>query len=401
MRMLPFILLLLPVLVQAQRKFLIVEVNAGSAPRYQTPITVRLPQKFPVGDAWELKNLKSGKRLPAQLLDDTTLVFILADSLAAGSSQQYQLQKANKEPKPSVTLEEKEYGILVSAHAKPIFFYHTKESLPPIDTQTWYRRSGFIHPVYSPNGRILTDDFPEGHRHQHALFSAWTNTTFKKSFVDFWNQQHKKGTVEHVEVLKKIQGPVVARLQVKLRHKSLEHGPVLEEIWTLNCYPFSDHFLFDLLSEQTNITNDTLFLNKYHYGGFGFRGSREWNMDDKENFKNKWQVLTSEGVRDSVANHTHVKWVDGSGLVNGEMVGATVFAHPGNFRYPQAIRVHATMPYFVYSPVVDGAFTIDPGATYRSQYRYYVHNGKADVTAANRLEKDYATPPVVKTYLRQ
>ena len=383
-------------LVQAQRSINI-EVNAGPWTRVFTPIQVILPKALPENTAWQLVNRQTGKTTPAQLLTATTLVFILPDSMPAGSVQTYHLQKVKKKATANtVTIEEKEYGLLVSSQQKPLLFYHTREALPPIDSQAYYRRSGFIHPLYSPNGKILTDDFPAGHTHQHALFTAWTNTTFRKSFVDFWNQQHRKGTVEHIEVLKVTEGPVVSQIQVKLRHKSLQHGEILQEIWTLNFYPFTNHFLFDLLSEQRNVTTDTLFLNKYHYGGLGFRGSRSWNPEDKENFRNKWQVLTSEGAQDSAANHTHVRWVDASGIVNGEMAGTTVFTHPANFRYPQAIRVHATMPYFVYSPVVDGAFTINPGSVYRSQFRYYVHQGTIDPSIAERLDKDWTTPPTTK-----
>jgi hypothetical protein len=54
------------------------------------------------------------------------------------------------------------------------------------------------------------------------------------------------------------------------------------------------------------------------------------------------------------------------------------------------------MPYWVYSPVVDGAFTINPGTWYRSQYRYYVHQHMADATTLERFEKDWVVPPDVK-----
>ena len=76
-------------------------------------------------------------------------------------------------------------------------------------------------------------------------------------------------------------------------------------------------------------------------------------------------------------------------MLGAQVAGVTVFDHPSNFRYPQAIRVHPNMPYWVYAPMVDGAFTIDPGKKYFSRFRYYVHNGPADVQMINRLEKDY------------
>lgn len=382
----------------AQTATFSIEVKAGKYPRYQTPVQVDLPRPLPVNTLYSIRNTKTDKTAVAQLLDSVTLVFILPDSIEPGGWQTYTVSKIanNKAPRAAVTVAKKKGGLQVSIKNKPIFFYHTQEAVPPADSPAYYRRSGFIHPLYSPGGQVLTDDFPAGHTHQHAIFNAWTNTTFRKEFIDFWNQQHKRGTVEHIEVSKIKEGPVVTELRVKLRHKSLLHGEVLREMWVIRVYPFSDYYLFDLISEERNVTTDTLFLNKYHYGGLGFRGSSHWNDHDKKNFQNRWQVLTSEGIRDSAANHTHARWVDASGLINGQAAGATVFDHPINFRYPQPIRVHPTMPYWVYSPVVDGAFTINPGTWYRSQYRYYVHQQIADVPTLERIEKDWAVPPGVK-----
>lgn len=374
------------------------EVKAGKHARYQTPVQVNLPRPLPAGTFFTVKNTKTGKHTVAQLLDSVTLVFILPDSLEPGSWQNYTVAKIARPgtTQPAVKITQGKQGLQVSIKGKPIFLYHTQEAMPPADSPAYYRRSGFIHPLYSPGGQVLTDAFPAGHTHQHALFNAWTRTTFRKEMVDFWNQHSKKGTVEHIEVRKVIEGPVVTELRVLLRHKSLLHGDVLREMWVIRVYPFSNYYLFDLISEQRNVTTDTLFLEKYRYGGLAFRGSSHWNDHDKKNFQGYWNLLTSEGKRDSAANHTHARWVDASGQINGQTAGATVFDHPVNFRYPQPIRVHPTMPYWVYSPVVDGGFTINPGTWYRTQYRYYVHQQLPDTTTIQRFEKDWVLPPDVK-----
>lgn len=383
-------------LLTAQTNPFTIEVKAGKYARYQTPVQVNLPKPLKDASLFTLKNTKTGKTAVGQLIDSVTLVFILPDSMVPGSWQTYTVAKhTGAAPKNTVTVAREKNGLQVNIKAKPLFFYHTAEAMPPADSPAYYRRSGFIHPVYSPGGQVLTDDFPAGHTHQHALFNAWTKTTFRKEFIDFWNQHSKRGTVEHIEVDRVKEGPVVTELRVKLRHKSLLHGEVLREMWVIRVYPLSDYYLFDLISEERNVTTDTLFLEKYHYGGFGFRGSKHWNDHDKKNFEQHWKVLTSEGARDSAANHTHARWVDASGLINGQAAGVTVFDHPVNFRYPQPIRVHPTMPYFVYSPVVDGAFSINPGTWYRQQYRYYIHQQLPDTTAIDRVEKDWVVPPAV------
>jgi hypothetical protein len=398
--LLPFLLLQpwLATALHAQQKMMI-EVSAGAWPRYQTPIQAILSKPMPMDKAYQVVNTQTGKKAPAQLTDSITLIFILPDSLPSGKTARYQLrEQPGNHHHNTMQIETKKEGLLIKAAQRPVLFYHITEALPPADSPAYYRRSGFIHPLYSPGGQILTDDFPAAHAHQHAIFTAWPNTTFRNDSVDFWNQHQKKGTVEHVEVIKQIQGPVVAQLQVLLHYKSLAHGNVLQEKWTLTVYPFTSYFLFDLASAQQNITTDTLYLNKYHYGGLAFRGSKQWNAEDKKYYTNNWRVVTSEGMTDSSANGTHARWVDASGKIDGVTAGATVFDHPGNFRYPQPIRVHPGMPYWAYAPVADGPFTIDPGAWYHARYRYYVHQGTAGNHMLGKIYKDWTEAPLVRVF---
>jgi hypothetical protein len=151
--------------------------------------------------------------------------------------------------------------------------------------------------------------------------------------------------------------------------------------------------MFDLHIEQTNITADTLYLNKYIYGGMAFRGSREWDQFNKKFYRNPWNILSSEGRKDSFANHTSARWVTAFGNINGQMSAATVFNHSSNTRYPQKIRVHPNMPYWVYAPVVDGELTIAPGGKYEADYRYYISNTVPDNNLLERINENWIHPP--------
>jgi len=374
----------------AQKVFITISINA---PGHQGgPVRVQLRKPLSIHTSYRLYNEKTRKVIPAQLLDSLTLIFMMEEKMPVGTHT-YLLEAGKKSNNISMILiNKKENGLLVRIKNKPVFFYHIKEAMPPADSPAYYKRSGFIHPLYSPSGKILTDDFPIGHVHQHGIFMAWTNTTFRKSAVDFWNQHSKKGTVEHVQVLKMIQGPVVSQIQTSLRHKSVEFGEVLKEKWTITIYPSEDYFLFDLESEQQNTTKDTLFLNSYHYGGLAFRGSRQWNSEDSKNYTGAWNILTSEAKRDSSANGTHARWVDSWGRIDNGVAGATIFNHPSNFRYPQSIRVHPSMPYWAYAPVADGAFFIAPGDWYRSKFRYYIHDEQALPEVIEKLYNVWANP---------
>ena len=78
-------------------------------------------------------------------------------------------------------------------------------------------------------------------------------------------------------------------------------------------------------------------------------------------------------------NHEHARWVSLTGQISGQPVTITVLCHRGNFRAPQAARLHPTKPYFVFSPCVDGEFTIDHDHPFTGRYRCLITDTAPDV----------------------
>lgn len=359
-------------------------INAGHV------VAIVLDKPFQLSNSFELQNPKSKKRIQAQLLDSVTMLVQIDAEFAQGPIN-YSIIPV-KSSSSNLKIATKENGLAVEFNDHPILFYHTKEAIPPPDSSAFYRRSGFIHPLYSPSGKILTDDFPVGHAHQHAIFTAWASTRFRTESIDFWNQHQKKGTVEHVAVEKIQEGPLASQIWITLSHKSHQFGEVLKETWTLTIYPSGKLYAFDLQSVQQNTSSDTLFLKKYHYGGLAIRGSAQWNHEDSARFKGNWKIVTSEGIKDSSANATRARWVMADGPLDQSTAGVVVFNHPANFRYPQTIRVHPTMPYWAYAPVADGEFYIPPGGTYRSKFRFYTFDGQLRSTEVEDLFNAWHQP---------
>lgn len=370
------------------------EINVSSTDRYQVPIDVDLNGLANPGTDVHLLNPQNNKTYPAEIKLDGSL-FTVIDFLPEGTHQ-LELRPGNIGSPNRIRLAKDDQGIQVLNGNDPVFFYQAATAYPREGLPDYYKRSGMIHPLYSPEGQLLTDDFPEGHVHQHAIFNAWVNTLFRGEKVDFWNQHESTGTVEHIDILNIDEGELGASFSTKLRHVSLKHGEVLEETWTIIPYPTDGFFLFDLLSEQVNTSEDTLFILEYHYGGMGFRGSKEWNSADTANYTNAWKILTSEGHDHQTANHTKAKWVSAFGEVESKVAGVTVFGFPDNFRYPQIVRVHPTMPYWVYSPMFEGEFHIAPGQKFYNKVRFYVHQGEPDEKILASIQADLTDPVQVK-----
>lgn len=261
----------------------------------------------------------------------------------------------------------------------PVLDYRITTGMPD-SLPEHYERTGFFHPVYSPSGQVLTDDYPVGYAHQHGFFTAWTNTTHQDSFVDFWNTHKGLATVRHEKVLETIETDGFLGFKTKLVHFSRVHDdlPVLEERYTVRVHDRDDVFVWDFRSEQHNVSEDTLFLNKHLYGGLGIRGSRHWNAADSVHFLTPAKFLTSQGLTRDSANHTRPDWTAIYGDLPTGKAGMVVITHPENFRAPQPVRVHPNLPYFSVSPVVSEGFSMAPGEVYVMRYRVVVFDGDVE-----------------------
>ena len=86
---------------------------------------------------------------------------------------------------------------------KLLFSYNYTTVYPASGVDSVYKRSGFIHPLKTLGGEVMTNCSPADHYHHFGLWYAWTKTTFEGNEIDFWNLHKKQGTVrfrnfEHV-----------------------------------------------------------------------------------------------------------------------------------------------------------------------------------------------------------
>ena len=287
-----------------------------------------------------------------------------------------------------LTLDETPAEIRVSLGGKPVLTYVKKERPVPKGISEDYRRSGYIHPVYSPGGKEVTGDFPADHAHQHALFFAWTNTMFDDKKVDFWNLAKKTGTVEFRGVESILRKDDRVGFTVNHAFVAIAEGrrtDVLKETWTVIVHKTAGHyFSFDIVSVQECASEKPLVLSKYRYGGMAFRGHIDWLSKDSG-----FKFVTSEGNNRLEGNHTRPNWVAMSGLIGGEQTSIAVMCSPKNFRAPQSVRMHPSKPYFCFAPMVTDSFRIEPGAQYVSRYRYLVHSAAVDPKVVEKHWRQY------------
>lgn len=339
---------------------------------------------------------REGAVLPLQVTDGTA-VFIVPRQ-KAGEALSFRLTQGPA-LSPTVKATAGQGRLHLTVGGKPAVDYQMdKDSLPRPDIKPEYKRGGYLHPIHTASGTIVSDDYPIQHVHHHGIWSPWTKTSFQGRTPDFWNMGQKTGTVEFVALDRSWDGPVHGGFVARHRFVDLSApSPVvaLHETWEVTAYAAGEASpgqarIFDLTLTQTCATSDPLVLPKYHYGGLGFRGRGEWLGKEKANF------LTSDGETDRVkANTQKMRWVHISGAVKDGVAGLAVLGHPDNFRAPQPVRVHPNEPYVSFTPSQEGDWKIEPGKPYIARFRFVAADGEPDRATLDALWNGYARPAVV------
>lgn len=389
------ILFLGTLISSCQAQVYTITVSAGAFDRSETVTSFHFPEGIEAG-IYTMES-EEGEVLHLQVDESRRGVFVL-QRLKAGTSKSYTM---TADPISAVlshggvnhTLNQNTISFKVSER-EVLSYYHGKNS-PPDELDERYERSGYIHPVYSPGGTVLTNHLNPMHPHHSGIWSAWTNTRFQGRTPDFWNVHLNSGRVDGADSLEEAwQGPVHAGFRAKHYFTDLSSSaPViaLNEEWVVNVYDTGksdEYHLFDLKVTQTVNTAQPLVLPEYRYGGVGFRGHKDWDDPDNVTF------LTSEGLgRDG--HGTRARWAHIGGESDGELAGIAILSHPENFRHPQTMRIHPTEPFFNYAPTQLGDMAIEPGSPYVVRYRYVAYDGEPNPDQINRLWIDYAYPPGV------
>lgn len=381
-------LILLSLFVSPHARSEEIEIQAGGHPRDRSIVT--LPARRDTAPHGMLRD-SSGTWTPCQLTPEGNLTFI-TPPLKAGEKRTYTL--AERPARSTEDAQAKEEGdqVNLTIAGKAVASYQTvSKKSPRPKLNPLFLRGGYLHPLVTPSGKTVTDDYPVNHLHHHGIWMAWTKTSFDGREPDFWNMGQGKGKVDFVSLEKQWSGPVEAGLVSKQKYTDLT-GPApvdaLNETWTVRTYNTGAAFnILDLESSQTTAGNIPLLLPVYHYGGLGIRGLEAWNGKDAATF------ITSENVTDrNKANGKPARWIAMTGKAGETTAGVAILSHPENFRSPQPVRTHPNEPFISFAPQTNEAMSIQPGETYRAKYRFIIFDGDADAKLIEALWQDYADP---------
>ncbi|HLP72014.1 MAG TPA: PmoA family protein [Bacteroidales bacterium] len=319
----------------------------------------------------------------------------------AGEKHTYELSTGKVSQKATAMATVKDGTLLLHKGDQNLLQYVFKTVYPPQGIDTSYRRSGFIHPLWSPNGVELTRIQPRDHYHHYGIWNPWTDVEYDGRKIDFWNINSKQGTVRFARFISIQQGPVYSEFSALHEHvvftKPSGEEVALNEVHNIRVYPQQkgkDYFIVDFKFRMNCATEKPFKILEYRYAGLGWRTTPKW--DNKNSL-----VLTSEGKTRKEADGSKARWCIVEGALDNDYAGVVMMSFPTNYNYPEPLRIWPENQngrgdmFANFCPTKDMDWLLEPGKDYFLTYRFLVYNGKNDAARAENSWYFFAHPPKV------
>lgn len=289
------------------------------------------------------------------------------------------------------TVTDSDTEIVIKNGATPVLTYHKEDVLPPPEADPAYIRSGFIHPLHTPLGGVVTGIHPDDHYHHLGLWHAWVKGEHEGKPVDFWNLADKTGRVRFSKVISVSNDtakPGIVLEQEAVRYRDGKGGDpivVLREELSVTVREVDGAYELDYDYAQTNVTEQPLVLPAYRYGGgLAYRAPLDWNKDNSD-------YRTSEGKTRADSHQTRARWIEMHGPTSQGKASVTVLCHPKNHDAPQRLRTWDNGKVFLnYVPIQETGWEIPAGKTVTHRYRMVIADGETTAEDLNNRWSRYA-----------
>jgi hypothetical protein len=408
MKHLGFILLFLAgfVLSLAGQKLATFEVDLTNHSILSEPIRIDLDAVTTLSDSIiTLVEVLGNKTavIPFQIDQDDhrTLYWFVSPDTKGSTKRIFQLLKTveHNTSTNSVSVVKLDGALILKSQGRNLLQYNFKTVYPPAGVDSSYRRSAFIHPLWSPHGQVLTRIQPPDHYHHYGIWNPWTHLLYKNDTLDLWNLNGKQGTVRFAHFTSLKSGAVFGEYSALHEHVAFRKNGeevMLNEVQTVRIYrPENNNYYIADITIQMNCASDApVLLLKYRYGGLGWRTTEQWNKDNSE-------VLTSEGKNRKEADGSKAKWCLVQGVLDGDYGGVLMMSYPTNYNHPEPLRIWPENQYnrgdmFAnFDPTKDRDWLLEPGKNYVLKYRFIIFNDHFNREKSDNAWKSFVNPPKV------
>jgi hypothetical protein len=387
------------------------EVAAGNTDRKDCPVSLGIDQLNYNTDSLQLALFeligKTETAIPFQLeiSSGARIWFILNGHTQKNTKRIFELRKTiNPEIfKSGIRVTKKDGALSIFSGDKPVLSYQLETLNPPKGVSPLYKRSAFLHPVYSPEGEVLTRIQAPDHYHHYGIWNPWTLTFIGKREVDFWNLAKGEGTVRFAGLVSQVEGPIYSGFKSHQEH--IDFGAIggdavaINELLDVRIWNIENkRYMLDYISTLNTPLDSGILLAAYRYGGgIGFRATEKWN-------RNNSSVLTSEGRTRKDADGSNARWciVEGESATREGRSGILFLSYPANRMHPEPMRVWPPDAnegrgdvYFEFCPIRHKDWKLEKGNDYSLRYRLVIFDGKMTTEEAENYWQAFANPPQV------
>jgi len=224
----------------------------------------------------------------------------------------------------------------------------------------------YIHPLWTPDGRIITYDSPADHVHHRGLYVGWPDVSGVDFWAEVWSSKGRRGKMATRKLLAEHISEGAARIR-EFNDWRKEDGTTLvreERTWTF-LPPRGNLQLVDVNIVLTAVASRVVFGSDpgkpREYHGLTLR----MGPFDKPRFFNSRGDVGDENCHGKPA-----KWCALSGIQSGRPVTAAILDHPSNDCHPTRFFVLGRgMQFISSSPNFGNPKILKSGQTWRLRYR--------------------------------
>ncbi len=375
------------------------------------PVQINLDNITPLGDSsLSLIQVENSKKtqVPFQIYNDDKrwLCWSLQNKKSNKGRLIFELHVKTKNeinPAKSLSLNIKDSMLIVSSGANNLLRYVYKTWYPSTGDKskdTIFKKSGFIHPLYTPHQQELTRISPPDHPHHYGLWNTWTHVVFESDTVDCWYLGDKKGTVRCEDLIAVTDGAAFSEYKTLNKYYVFKQGTekvMLNEVQTVRVYApevLSNYYIANITIEMSCASDSSVLLKEYRYGGLGWRATEEWDRNNSE-------VLTSEGKNRKEADGSLARWCIVQGKLGNDYGGAVIMSYPANFNHPEPLRIwpedifNRGDMFANFCPTKNKDWLLLPGKTYLLRYQFLVFNDHCSEEKAEAAWHHFASPPAI------
>jgi hypothetical protein len=294
--------------------------------------------------------------------------------------------------------------LTITESGAPVAVYQYGMVLPERASQERLRRACYFHPLYSPSGARLTDDFPSDHLHHRGMFWAWPKAMAGERPMDTWTLDGCRQHHESLEVKEATAERVLVEARSVWLFDDAPEKPQLRERVKFAVSSATDTEFtidFELTLENLSGTDFTLAGetdDDKGYGGFCLRPASAVEvpyLKRQEPEHSPYRFLAQGGAVTEDVLRLESPWcaVDfPTNAETGARGGMAIFQHPSNPGYPHAGWMLRHYGFLGQSWPHLQPHTLAPGARVTLRYRVLLFDGAA---AERGIEPRYAA------YLRE